>query len=63
MLCRWNSRLGGSIYSRVPRDPSVQMMPAMGNWMEKNMDNETETGVIEALYRDPKIHIIPTLGP
>ena len=31
--------------------------------MEKNMENEMETGVIKGLYRDPSIQIIPALGP
>ena len=31
--------------------------------MEKNTENETETGVIMGLYRDPGIQIIPTLLP
>ena len=31
--------------------------------MEKNTENQTETGVIRGLYRDPGIQIIPTLGP
>ena len=31
--------------------------------MEKKMENEMETGIIQGLYRDPSIQIIPTLGP
>ena len=31
--------------------------------MEKNMENEMESGVIRGLYRDPSIQIIPILGP
>ena len=30
--------------------------------MEKNMDNEMETGAIKGLYRDPSIQVILTLG-
>ena len=32
--------------------------------MDKKMENKMETGVINrALYRDPSIQIVPTLGP
>ena len=31
--------------------------------MEKEMENEMESGVIKGLHRDPSIQIIPALGP
>ena len=30
--------------------------------MAKKMENEIETGVIQGLYKDPSIQIMPTLG-
>ena len=45
------------------RDPSIQIITIMENPMEKNMEHEMATGVFWGLYGDPRIQIIPTLGP
>ena len=31
--------------------------------MEKRIDNEMETGVVDGLHRDSSIQIVPTLDP
>ena len=42
----------------------MQILLIMENRMEKNMENEMETVVLKGgLYRDPRMQIIPSLGP
>ena len=31
----------------IPRDPSIQVIPIMENEVDKNMETETETGVLK----------------
>ena len=43
--------------------PSIQIRPIMENELEKDMEHEMKTGVVQGLYKDPDIQIISTCGP